>query len=232
MVEKQKIGFGLILMAGLGAIAYLLFKSNKDKNGPISDPIETIEEYYTGKDEAAEEGGIVAVKSFCAEKWGNTGLFYDRCIIGEHDKMLAQIANHNYSGCVTAYKRCHVMPEGGWKGAMDAGEQYEFCREGILNYKEHVSPIIVEIVDQGVEILIHPESARTREKDIIHPQAYSWITNNTECTDLSCLHYHDYAIGWQDARINGYSENDSQFPDKVREFAGMKKKWFGRGWKW
>lgn len=86
--------------------------------------------------------------------------------------------------------------------------------------------------EQGGTIISRPESARTREDTLIHPLQYKWIVEHTECDSIHCEHYRDYEIGWQDARINGYAESHPLFYDKVMEFAGMKKSWFGGGWKW
>ena len=190
-------------------------------------PLKTAEEHRRQVADAAEEFGKEGAEEVLMENLPVVGVFALENFPWYRSKMLLSIANHDYSDCVNYYKHCHSKPAEGWDMA-----PYDFCSKAIVNYKDYATPIIVEIVDQGAEIIISPESARTRDEKIIHPDAYKWIVVNTECKSLDCEHYGDYAVGWQDARINGYSEDHTKFYDKVMEFAGMKKMWFGRGWKW
>lgn len=206
------IGAGITLLAGIAAVIYFMTRAK------IEPELPSYEVYDIAKTKAAEVGGIVGVRGYCENMFYGSPTMIDHCISAEHAKMLAHIANRDYSQCVTAYKRSHEIPEDGWDR-----QPYTFCSEAIthIEKKRHSDPVIEAIVEQAVEIAVTPTDVVQGKK--IHPGAYEWIIAHTECKTAKDRHYADYQKGWVDARLQGYAESHSKFEEKVYEFAGMKK---------
>ena len=235
--QKSKIGKiigGVFLTgAGLAALFWYLGLRKATEAAPVS-----FNEYSASKTEAAETGGIVGVTSFCEQKFGKNNLFYDKCVGENEARMHVMIAQHNYSGCVSAYKKSHNIPLGGWLSAAKGGAQYTFCANAIKNYKADKDPVIAEIVDSGYKIV--DRAGRFNPKSNVHPDALTWIVAHTDVKSLDDPHYFDMQKGWLDARLQGFAESHTKFEEKVYEYAGMRyvsllggKVWFGKGrWVW
>lgn len=230
VADKRDIGVGILLLGALTAIAYFLFGKNieEDTKPKEETPPESFSGYDVGKSFEAERGGRVMVAAYCEEKFAGNRTMIDACISREHGKMMVAIANHNYTNCVTAYKRCHDIPPAGWER-----DPYDFCSDAIINYKEHSDPVITQIVNTGGKIAVTPSDVAAGET--IHPDAFSWITTYTDCESIKCDHYGDYQRGWVHASLqlgSDFSKSSEKFYDRVMEHAGMREKWLGRGWKW
>lgn len=221
-MEKETGIVGLLVIAAIGSCIALISLLKKDR-----EPLLTREEYHTERASAAETGGIDAVTKFREETLGVIGEFATEHFEWEHNKMLAAIANRDYSGCVLCYKASHKIPADGW-----GNEPYNFCADAITNIGDHLSPTVVEIIEQGGTIARAGDELPSSETVV--PDAYRWILANTECTSINSEHYQDYEQGYRDAMLQGYYPTvreggwrDPQivaktFYDKVMEFAGKK----------